>query len=596
MPVARSIESRTGSARGVLTRARAIQCPSARLAPRVEADLNSGQPSRTHVHAVAAERHALGVEQAALALALGERPVGADDAVPGHVGVVAGGEHGAREARRAGRDVAVGADEARRGVADAGEDASRCGSPGYRRASCATGPTRSSPSTRPRGEHGAAVHSHWFSVGSLCIWARPGVGAVATQSVVEPAHGPHGLDRLAAGRPRRDALDALLGADALAAVRQVGDRRRGRPGRRPHRRGLHPVRGRRHRRARLGPGQHDGPGHGAGRDGRGLRGGRGRPRRSGCMAALDAAEGEGGDVRGRQSAALVVVPRDGRALAGALRPAGRGPRATRSRSCGALLTLARAYELAGEADELMASDRAGEAGPLYERAAALAPESARAAVLGRASPRSTRATPSAGIAAVRRAIEIHPGWRDAARPALAGLRPRGGARPARAGLAASRSPAGGTRSGSGPRRRGRWRPRRRPGPRASGRWWRRRRRGVRALRDVAVERHDVGVACRRRDVARGRPAAAHERARAVDHGGLEVGRGGEVGRLPAVDLVGVEAGRRAGGVGGERRAGGVARPRSGPPPCRRSSNSNARPPLRLLARMHGSAPGLERQP
>src|SRR3990170_369288 len=71
------------------------------------------------------------------------------------------------------------------------------------------------------GEHGAAVHSHWFSVGSLCIWARPGVGAVATQSVVEPAHGPHGLDRLAAGTTAAEALDALLGSDALAAVRQV---------------------------------------------------------------------------------------------------------------------------------------------------------------------------------------------------------------------------------------------------------------------------------------------------------------------------------------------------------------------------------------
>src|ERR1700710_581488 len=72
------------------------------------------------------------------------------------------------------------------------------------------------------GEHGAAVHSHWFSVGSLCIWARPGVGAVATQSVVEPAHGPHGLDLLAAGAASEDALAALLHPDPLAAVRQVG--------------------------------------------------------------------------------------------------------------------------------------------------------------------------------------------------------------------------------------------------------------------------------------------------------------------------------------------------------------------------------------
>src|SRR5215210_65401 len=72
------------------------------------------------------------------------------------------------------------------------------------------------------GELGAAVHSHWFSVGSLCTWARPGVGAVATQSVVEPAHGPNGLDRLEAGAGAADALQALLGEDPLARVRQVG--------------------------------------------------------------------------------------------------------------------------------------------------------------------------------------------------------------------------------------------------------------------------------------------------------------------------------------------------------------------------------------
>src|SRR3954465_11881637 len=72
------------------------------------------------------------------------------------------------------------------------------------------------------GELGAAVHSHWFSVGSLCTWARPGIGAVATQSVVEPAHGPNGLARLRAGGSAGDALDELLGADQLRAVRQVG--------------------------------------------------------------------------------------------------------------------------------------------------------------------------------------------------------------------------------------------------------------------------------------------------------------------------------------------------------------------------------------
>src|SRR3954467_8566953 len=71
------------------------------------------------------------------------------------------------------------------------------------------------------GELGAAVHSHWFSVGSLCTWARPGVGAGATQSAVAPAHGPHALDRIEDGIGAQQALGELLAADPLAAVRQV---------------------------------------------------------------------------------------------------------------------------------------------------------------------------------------------------------------------------------------------------------------------------------------------------------------------------------------------------------------------------------------
>ena len=71
------------------------------------------------------------------------------------------------------------------------------------------------------GELGVAVQSHWFSVGSLCAWARAGIGAVATQSVVEPAYGPNALDRLADGIGAQQALGELLAADPLAAVRQV---------------------------------------------------------------------------------------------------------------------------------------------------------------------------------------------------------------------------------------------------------------------------------------------------------------------------------------------------------------------------------------
>ena len=49
------------------------------------------------------------------------------------------------------------------------------------------------------GELGVAVQSHWFSVGSMVIWAEAGVGAVATQSFVNPAYGPQGLTLMAAG-------------------------------------------------------------------------------------------------------------------------------------------------------------------------------------------------------------------------------------------------------------------------------------------------------------------------------------------------------------------------------------------------------------
>src|SRR5207247_2444434 len=74
------------------------------------------------------------------------------------------------------------------------------------------------PETR---ELGVAVQSHWFAVGTLCAWVRAGVGAVATQSVVEPAYGPDALDRLADGIPAEQALGELLAADPLALVRQV---------------------------------------------------------------------------------------------------------------------------------------------------------------------------------------------------------------------------------------------------------------------------------------------------------------------------------------------------------------------------------------
>lgn len=72
------------------------------------------------------------------------------------------------------------------------------------------------------GELGVAVQSHWFSVGALVPWAKAGVGAVATQSLVDPSYGPLGLELMAAGKTAAQALLALTTADAHPEIRQVG--------------------------------------------------------------------------------------------------------------------------------------------------------------------------------------------------------------------------------------------------------------------------------------------------------------------------------------------------------------------------------------
>jgi uncharacterized Ntn-hydrolase superfamily protein len=71
------------------------------------------------------------------------------------------------------------------------------------------------------GQMGAAVQSHWFSVGALVPWAEAGVGAVATQAVVEPSYGPLGLDLMRAGKSAPETLSGLLAADSGSGLRQV---------------------------------------------------------------------------------------------------------------------------------------------------------------------------------------------------------------------------------------------------------------------------------------------------------------------------------------------------------------------------------------
>lgn len=72
------------------------------------------------------------------------------------------------------------------------------------------------------GQLGVAVQSHWFSVGTLVPWIKAGVGAVATQSFVKVEYGPNGLKLMGKGFSAEDALKILVEEDENSAVRQVG--------------------------------------------------------------------------------------------------------------------------------------------------------------------------------------------------------------------------------------------------------------------------------------------------------------------------------------------------------------------------------------
>jgi uncharacterized Ntn-hydrolase superfamily protein len=71
------------------------------------------------------------------------------------------------------------------------------------------------------GDIGVAVQSHYFSVGPIVPWAEPGIGAVATQSLVEVSYGPKGLELMRSGRSAEQALRELIAEDPHPEVRQV---------------------------------------------------------------------------------------------------------------------------------------------------------------------------------------------------------------------------------------------------------------------------------------------------------------------------------------------------------------------------------------
>ena len=156
------------------------------------------------------------------------------------------------------------------------------------------------------GELGVAVQSHWFSVGAIVPWAEAGVGAVATQSFVDPSYGKLGLDLMRAGKSAPDALRSLLAGDAGRDVRQVA---------------MIDSQGRVD--AWTGKNDIQAAGHFVGKDfsvqanlmandkvwpamARAFENTKG-DLADRMLAALDAAQAAGGDIRGRQSAALIVV-------------------------------------------------------------------------------------------------------------------------------------------------------------------------------------------------------------------------------------------------------------------------------------------------
>ncbi len=158
------------------------------------------------------------------------------------------------------------------------------------------------------GEMGVAVQSHWFSVGPIVPWAEAGVGAVATQSLVDPAYGPLGLELMRTGRTAPEALRSLLAGDEGRAVRQVamidaagrvathtGDRCIAAAGHVTDEENQFSVQ------ANLMLGEEVWPAMAeAYREATGDLADR-------MLAALEAAQSVGGDIRGKQSAAIVIV-------------------------------------------------------------------------------------------------------------------------------------------------------------------------------------------------------------------------------------------------------------------------------------------------
>jgi len=259
------------------------------------------------------------------------------------------------------------------------------------------------------GELGVAVQSHWFSVGSIVTWAEPDVGAVATQSIAEPAYGPNALAALKEGAGAEEALQRLLASDDSADYRQVAVvDARGQVA-------VHTGQG-----CIAFAGDETGDGYSCqanmmARDTVPAAMSAAFEHSEGelaarLLAALDAAQGEGGDVRGRQSAALLVVSPGAEPWRARidLRVEDHPDPLTELRR---LLTLHRAYEYAERPDELMGEGRPDEAGPLYERASTLAPDNDEL-IFWAGLAAAQNGDMETALRRVRASLDINPSWAE----------------------------------------------------------------------------------------------------------------------------------------------------------------------------------------
>lgn len=224
------------------------------------------------------------------------------------------------------------------------------------------------------GEMGVAVQSHWFSTGSIVTWAEPGVGAVATQSMVEVSYGPLGLAGLREHKDPQLVLSELLKKDENSAVRQVA---------------MVDAAGRvaAHTGARCiaEAGHHMGSQYSVQANmmlnptvwpamARAFEDSAG-PLPERLMAALDAAQAEGGDIRGKQSAALLVV--SGKASSepwkGILVDLRVEDHPEPLHELRRLLQVQRAYEYMNQGDDLLSQGKVDEAFEAYKEGAHLAP-------------------------------------------------------------------------------------------------------------------------------------------------------------------------------------------------------------------------------